>query len=79
MSEITQEEFKRLFPYCIPEQWRVQMLLFGKNDWTLIPEDLRDTLTKIFDTDFPWELTPMKGYRKMWIRSEFTTKREEVE
>lgn len=71
MNEITTKEFKALFPFCIPERWRVQMALFAKKDWSLIPVELRDTMTKIFETDFPWDRTPMKGYRRIWISSEF--------
>ena len=79
MTDITMEEFKRLFPYCIPEQWRVQMALFGKDDWSLIPIDLRDTITKIFETDFPWEKTPMRGARRIWLNSEFKLKGDKNE
>lgn len=67
MDEMSMEDLKKLLPYCIPEKWTLWMLHFGKDDWQ-IPEEIKETLTKIFDTDFPWEETPMKGYRKIWLK-----------
>ena len=77
----TMNEIMELLPYCIPNQWTSQMALLPREMWT-IPPNIEKILLKIYDTDFPWEKSPFKGMRKMWIRdinSSPTTVREEKE
>ena len=67
VSHPTITEIMELLPYCIPKQWTSQMALLPRSMWS-IPPNLERVLLKIYETDFPWDETPFKGYRRMWIR-----------